>query len=133
MLRRGCKGKNRARYRDENSRPIRGDRSLLRRRVSLGAGGGQFAENGLHERHLDGRRVSRMEGSESADRNKLRFFKTRGGAAGLPSPASGSPAAPPRVLRINQLPRVVGSSVKRIESLLLLHVKLPPNAKAATI
>ena len=38
----------------------RGDRPLLRRRLSFGPGGGQPAEDGLHERPVDGRRHPRL-------------------------------------------------------------------------
>ena len=38
----------------------RGDHPLLRRRFSLGAGGGESAEDGLHERPVDGRRCPRL-------------------------------------------------------------------------
>ncbi len=39
------------------SRHERKDHFVLRRRVSLSAGGGKLAENGLHQRGIDGRRL----------------------------------------------------------------------------
>ena len=46
---------------ERNSRPTRSQaHSLLWRRLSLFAGRGQLAENGLHQRDLDGRRFSRL-------------------------------------------------------------------------
>src|SRR5262245_8434562 len=40
---------------------------VLRRGIPVGAGGGQPAKDGLHERGVDGRRLARMERSGVAD------------------------------------------------------------------
>src|SRR5690606_32558976 len=46
-------------------------RAVLRRRVSLGAGCRQPAENGLYQRLVDGWRVSRLVAAGVADRGRL--------------------------------------------------------------
>ena len=53
-------GDHRARHRDQGSRHRGENGALLRRRVSLGPRGGQSAKDGLHQRHLDGRRHPRL-------------------------------------------------------------------------
>src|SRR5262249_9801719 len=45
---------------DADPRPRRAHRPLLRRRLPLGAVGRQPPEDGLHQRHLDGRRNARL-------------------------------------------------------------------------
>ena len=47
------------------------DRSVLWRRLSLGAGGGQFAEDGLSQRDFDGRRLARLDRSGLPDDSRL--------------------------------------------------------------
>src|SRR5262249_49781367 len=58
----------RARYRDEDSGQDGQSGAVLRRRVSLGAGRGQSAEDGISERHLAGWRMARAEGLGAAAR-----------------------------------------------------------------
>jgi hypothetical protein len=52
---------------------------VLRRRISLGARGRQSAEDGLHERALDGGRLDCLEGSRRSDGDGHAFLEIRYG------------------------------------------------------
>ena len=52
------------------ARQIRDAGALLRRRLPLRSGGGQPAENGLHELHFHGRRLARLDRSRLSHRKR---------------------------------------------------------------
>src|SRR2546423_9174254 len=47
---------------------------VLRRRISVGAGGGQFAENGLHERGINGWGLEGLAGRGPANDERLEIY-----------------------------------------------------------
>src|SRR5882672_7561016 len=88
-------GHHRARHRTTRAGYKCQTRPLLRRRFSFRAGGGQPAENGLHQRRIHGRRLERLAGRGFANGEGLagRILSVGGrklaGAEGFePSPSS---------------------------------------------
>src|SRR5579883_1607643 len=67
--------RDRARYRAARARSKNEAHSLLRGRISLRACRGKFAEDGLYECGIDGRRLARLERRRSAHHQAL----SRGG------------------------------------------------------